>query len=299
MTNRYLALAHQGKNAWWRYVLSIVIILVFYQVLGVIPLAALGIALSLDDNPDTSFDLSTLQFEGVHPLWPYVAINLIFVFLLLGLWIAMRFIHRRPLKTLITPDQTIRWRRMVQGFGLYFLLYTVVSFVSAVLTGRDIQLTVLPGQFLVFLPVALVMTPIQTTAEELLFRGYLMQGLGLKLRHPIGPILGSALLFMLPHLLNPEVAAGLLPMALLYFAIGVFLAFITVKDNRLELAIGVHAANNLFVVLILNYTNSALPSPSLFTAAEINPLSSLISFGVVAGVFYAVFWGRGQSAARP
>ncbi|MBD0270267.1 MAG: hypothetical protein ICV77_18500, partial [Cyanobacteria bacterium Co-bin8] len=43
MSQSFLAAAHQGRNAWWRYVLAIVLILFFWFILGSIPYAiALG-----------------------------------------------------------------------------------------------------------------------------------------------------------------------------------------------------------------------------------------------------------------
>ena len=292
MANQYLDLVHQGKNEWWRYLISILIILFFYQVIGPIPLVILGVSLALDDNPDTDFDLATLQFDGINPIWTYLAINFIFVALLLGLWISVYFIHGRRLMTLITPAESINWKRVGQGFGFYFLLYVIASLISIAITGREVQNTFVPVQFLVFLPLALILTPIQTTVEEMLFRGYLMQGISLKFKHPWVLVVGTSLLFMLPHLLNPEVESGFLIMTFLYFLVGAFLAFITIKDKSLELAIGAHAANNLFIALILNYENSALPTPSILTAAEIIPLSSLISFLVVSSIFCVSFFGR-------
>jgi|SRR6476661_5213434 len=192
--------------------------------------------------------------------------------------------------TLVTPNEQVRWKRIFQGFGLYFLLTFVISFVGIVLSPSEYQLTFKPIQFLVFLPIALAITPIQTSAEELFFRGYLLQGMGLKTRSLLIPIQGYSLLFMLPNLLNPEVKSNLFLIALLYLLLGRFLAVITVKDDSLELAMGVHAANNLFAALILNYSNSALPSPSIIRASRFDPLSNLISFIVVAVIFCFVIW---------
>ena len=290
MTSQYLSLAKQGKNVWWRYVISIFVILFFYYIIGVIPTAILSAALTLDKNPATQLNPETLQFEGVEPLLSYLVLNFASISLLAGLYISVRFLHQRRMITLVTPNEQVRWKRIFQGFGLYFLLTFVISFVGIVLSPSEYQLTFKPSQFLVFLPIALVITPIQTTAEELFFRGYLMQGIGLKTRSLLIPILGSSVLFMLPHLLNPEVKLNFFLMALFYLLFGIFLAVITVKDNSLELAMGVHAANNLFVVLILNYSNSALPSPSIITASRFDPLSSSISFIVVAVIFCFVIW---------
>ena len=290
MTSQYLSLAQQGKNVWWRYVISIFLILFLYQIIGAIPLLILSAALTLDKNPATQFNPETLQFEGVEPLLSYLVINFASICLLAGLYISVRFLHQRRMITLVTPNEQVRWKRIFQGFGLYFVLTFVISFVGIVLSPSEYRLTFKPSQFLVFLPIALVITPIQTSAEELFFRGYLLQGMGLKTRSLLIPILGSSLLFMLPHLLNPEVKSNFFLMALLYLLLGIFLAVITVKDDSLELAMGVHAANNLFAVLILNYSNSVLPSPSIVTASRLDPLSSLISFIIVAVIFCFVIW---------
>ena len=290
MTSQYLSLAKQGKNVWWRYVISIFLILFFYQFIGVIPIVILSVALTLDKNPATQLNPETLQFEGVEPLLSYLVLNFASISLLAGLYISVRFLHQRRMITLVTPNEQVRWKRIFQGFGLYFLLTFLISFVGIVLSPSEYQLTFKPSQFLVFLPIALVITPIQTSAEELFFRGYLIQGIGLKTRSLLIPILGSSLLFMLPHLLNPETKLNFFLMALFYLLFGIFFAVITVKDNSLELAMGVHAANNLFVALILNYSNSALPSPSIVTLSRFDPLSSLISFIVVAVIFCFVIW---------
>jgi uncharacterized protein len=293
MTKQYLSLARQGKNAWWRYVISILIIFFFYQFIGVIPLAILSISIILDNDSTTQLNPETFQFEGIEPLLPYLAINFLLVALFIGLYIAVRFLHQRQLITLITPNSKVKWQRAFQGFGLYFLLISVVCIVDMILSPSKYQFAFKLEQFLVFLPIALVITPIQTSAEELFFRGYLMQGIGLKTRSPLIPILGSSLLFMLPHLLNPEVKSNFYLMATFYLLFGVFMAFITVRDNSLELAMGVHAANNLFIVLFVNYSDSALPSPSVFKISKLDPLSDLISFIAVATIFcFLIFKGQ-------
>jgi hypothetical protein len=96
---------------------------------------------------------------------------------------------------------------------------------------------------------------------------------------------------MLPHLLaNPEVDAGFLLVALYYFGFGAFLAWVSLRDGTLELAIGAHAANNLFGAVVLSFEGSALKTPSLFFTDRFVPAYSLILFLVTAALFYlAVF----------
>lgn len=288
MDTKYLALASLGKNQWWRYLLGLVLIVIFWQLLGAIPLGIMVVMLIGDDDPTTDVDLSTLQFTGVDSLWPYLGINFTLLSMLLGVFLTVRFLHQRHFTSLLTPLSRINWWRILEGFTVFFLLITVATLMEAWSKPQAYQMTFDPKQFLIFLPIALVVTPLQAAAEELLFRGYLMQGLGLWSRRALFPVLGSSLLFMAAHLTNPEVGEDMYLIPLLYLLMGLFLAFITVKSNSLELAIGAHAANNLFAVLIMNYAGSALPAPSLFMADSIDPVASLISFVLVASAFYWV-----------
>ncbi|MDJ0705381.1 MAG: CPBP family intramembrane metalloprotease [Leptolyngbyaceae cyanobacterium MO_188.B28] len=295
MSKRYLSLANQGKNAWWRYGLTILIVVVFWQIIGVIPFGILVAFLDLDGDPSTQFNPEKFQFEGVSHLWPYLALNCILISLFIGLYISLRLLHKRPLISLITSGEQVRWNRFFQGFGVYLLLSATASLIEALSFPGRYQLALNLSEFLIFLPIALLITPIQASAEELFFRGYLMQGIGLKIRNPLVPILVSSILFMLPHLMNPEAQKNMLILASFYFLFGVFLAFITVKDNGLELAMGAHAANNLFIVLIANYYDSALPSPAIFIS-HLHPVFALMSFIVITIVFY---WVLLKSRSRP
>ncbi|MDJ0648999.1 MAG: CPBP family intramembrane metalloprotease [Xenococcaceae cyanobacterium MO_188.B19] len=292
MSGQYLSLGKKGKNSWWRYFISFLVILFFYQIIGVIPFSVLSIMLTLDNDPATNLNPETLQLEGVAPLISYLVINFILISLLIGLYIAVRFLHQRHIITLITPNKQIRWKRIFQGFGLYFFLVSVTSGVAMLLSSSNYELTFKLNSFLVFLPVALVLTPIQASAEELFFRGYLMQTLALKTNNSLIPIFGSSVLFMLLHLFNPEAQSNFFLMATFYFLFGIFFAFITIKDNSLELAIGTHTANNLFVVLILNHSRSVLPSPSIFTGFNFDPLSSLTAFIFTAVSFCFIIFKK-------
>jgi uncharacterized protein len=109
-------------------------------------------------------------------------------------------------------------------------------------------------------------------------------------RNPLILIISNGVLFLLPHLGNPEIANGLVLMSLQYFSFGVFLAFITLKDNRLELALGVHAANNISHIFFTT-TDSALGAPALWmtapSPAEFTDI--LFTLGYMAIAYYFFF----------
>lgn len=288
----YLSLADQGKNNWWRYLIGLLLIGVFWQLIGAIPLTILFVMVLEDGNPATDVDSVTLQFEGINYLWPYLAINFTLLSMLIGVFLTTTLLHKRPFLTLITALESISWHRLFLGFSVYFVLIATVTSLEALWRPENFQFSLDMQKFLLFLPLAILITPLQAAAEELLFRGYIMQWFGRLGWHFIFPVIASSTLFMLAHLTNPEVTKGNYLIPLLYLFLGLFLAIITVKSNSLELAIGVHTANNLFTVLIMNYTNSALTSPSIFTTTEIDPVTSLISLTVIASLFYWIVFKR-------
>ncbi|MBI4193504.1 MAG: CPBP family intramembrane metalloprotease [Betaproteobacteria bacterium] len=269
-TERYLDLARQGRNAWWRYLLGAALILFFWLVLGFLPYLALSAFYTLDD------------------VLTYIAVNVSIIMMLAGLALAMRVLHRRPLKSLVTPLPKLDWRRVGQGAAAWAALGLVIVVIEHLLYPDRYYLSFNPERFFTFAVLVLVVTPIQTTTEELVFRGYVMQGLGLILRSPAAIAILSAAVFAIPHLLNPEVRQHGLLLAASYFVIGLLLALITLRDGRLELAIGVHAMNNLLLALAANYEGSVLTTESVFTARELDPVYALVT--LIAGSFAFYWW---------
>lgn len=290
MTSEFLNLARFGKNNWWRYFLGLLTLIILWLGVTIFVFFVLGVWTFFDGNPETYVDKSTGLIEGLDPFVNYLALNIGHMAMLLGLLVAVRLIHGRPLLTLITPAKQINWRMVGIGFGLYFVLLVVFAFVDYLRDSSLYQINLDPKRLLLQVPIVLILTPIQTTTEELLFRGYILQGVGLLTRRFSIPAIVSALVFTVPHLANPEMAHGYWP-ALYYFGIGLLLALVTIRSNSLELAIGAHASVNLFAALVLNYSDSALSTESIFFCTEIEPISTLLSFVAVALIFYYLLFG--------
>jgi hypothetical protein len=145
---------------------------------------------------------------------------------------------------------------------------------------------------------AIIITPLQTTAEELFFRGYLVQAGSLISRNWIFLSIWSGVLFALPHFTNPEVAANTGLVLLTFFVLGAFLTWISLKDGTIELAIGVHAANNLMAGLLVTFPESVLPTPAILTTTHFDPLFSLIGTVVFCALFYLLVFVR-RTKAEP
>ena len=141
--------------------------------------------------------------------------------------------------------------------------------------------------FLYLLLLAGVLIPIQASVEELVMRGYLMQGAARALGSGWAAVLVSSLLFGLLHWANPEVAsfgAGL--MMVYYMGFGAFMALVALADDRLELAMGIHIGNNLFGTVIVTFPESVLTTPALIRLESMAPTpGTLLTWGAVALVF--------------
>lgn len=287
--NTYLDLVHQGRNDWWRYVSAVLLILCMWQILGAIPSIFLLILAMANGN--SLGNIGTGSLPGVDPVVSFVVLMLASVFFVLGMYLAVRFIHRRPFRTLITPARSIAWGRLLQGFGVWFVLAGLTSVLEALLyPGRYVWTPDL-RHFIPFVFLALILVPIQTSTEELFFRGYILQGIGLRVRSIWALSVISGVLFMVPHFLNPEVSVNYALMGLYYFSMGAFLAYITLRDGRLELALGIHAANNLFSAVFANYTVTVMPSPSLFTVTVLDATYSVPAALIGMAIFVFLLIG--------
>jgi membrane protease YdiL (CAAX protease family) len=217
----------------------------------------------------------------------YLVLNAGFLSFLAGIVLVVVAIHRRGLRTLVTPRSSIDTKRIALGFSVWFALLCVSALVYFLLAPSSFSFGPEPAALVVpFALVALILTPLQTTTEELFFRGYLVQGASLISKSPIFLVTVSAVLFGLLHLLNPEVDAGFVPMALYYLAFGVFLAWISLKDGTTELAIGAHTANNLVAAIVLSFPGSTFKTPSIFYIDWFAPWLDLVGFLTMSALFY-------------
>lgn len=283
MGQQFLNLTELGKNGAARWLGGTALILFLWFVVGSI--------FTLPFLLVSGANLLSGQLEDGDPFWIYIAVSVSFPFIWLGLWLAVRFIHRRAFRTLITPAPKISWARVAQGFLVWLVLIALAQIVEFVIYPERAQFTFDASRWLFFLPFVLILTPIQTSAEELLFRGYWLQGTGRLTKNFIVLCVVNGILFGLPHMLNPEVTSNpgsSLLLFLNYFLTGAVLAFYTLRDNRLELALGAHASNNLFAALAVNYTDSALTTPAIFTNSTLDATFGLIALAVISIAFYFI-----------
>jgi uncharacterized protein len=294
----YLDAARQGKASPWRYLAGFVFILFCWLGLGSLATGVMLVFFSFIEQ----FNANQIAEAALNPaiLGPipyFVVLNVSFILFFAGICLAVVAIHRRPLRSVVTARPAIDWKRISLGFVIWFLLGILGSAVEYLIWPRTFSFHLEPVTFLVFAFIALILTPIQTTSEELFFRGYIVQAGSLLSRNAIFLSLLSGLLFALPHIGNPELEANFWVVLLSYFVLGVFLAWISILDGTIELAIGVHAANNLFAGLVVTFPQSALPTPAIFYTTHFDPIFNLIVTILLCAVFYIIVFVRRKKPA--
>ena len=282
MSKKFLDAARQGRNHWGLYLLVLTVLsLYWWDYSGQVFLYCQRF---LSDVFNINADNSIVNFAS--GLVPFIPIVLLLI-------VSVKKLHHRQFTTLVNAKKTVRFKRLFLGFAVWGIVAVVLLMFDRVVHPQNYAFTFEPNQWFLLLLLGLILVPIQTSAEEFLYRGYLMQGLGFITRQPFILIIVTSLAFALPHFGNPEMQRGEVWGALTYFLWGVFFAALTLKDNGLELALGVHAANNLFAFLVLNTTDSVLPTPAVLTyIATIDAKEAFLALLIQAGIFYIIFFAR-------
>jgi len=262
----FIKAALQGDNSFWAYLGSIAIVLTCTIGLGGIPFAVLA-AYSDDPNAAFAMDFAT---AGISPALGFALMLLIFTFGLLGLWLGVKLLHRRSFYSLVNNNNWINWKKVWTGAGIWFALLVIVEIINYILYPEIYQWTFNAAQFFPILIVTLIFIPLQSSFEEFLFRGYLMQGIGTAFRYPIIALLITSIVFGAMHLGNPEISKYGTWLIWSYVQIGLMLGIVTLMDEGLELALGVHAMNNIYASIFVTFPSSALAMPTMITMTEFN-----------------------------
>ncbi len=294
----YLDWANRGRSSGWLYLAGAVGILAIWLMGSVI----LALPLVLDPTAieaDGSFDLGAVWLNNLVAL-------ITFVPLFVAVPLVVRFVHGRPWQTVITPFRSFSFRLMAIGAGVWSGLL-LVSIVFGLLLGTDeIEWVFDPAVFIPNLIVLLALLFIQTTAEELFFRGYLAQWIAKATRSRWILSLAIGAIFTVPHMLNPEVI-GLGGLEYLlgisgYFMVGFALTWVCVSSGTIELAVGAHFANNFLVSVLISPENSVLGSASFFAASETDILGTAVLTAFIAIAFILItrrVRGRGELIPVP
>ena len=244
-----------------KYVLGIVLIFLASFVGQVPILIAIGIKSFITKKmPSPDFDIYTM----CEPNLLLFLILISFVFTFLGLYFVVKKLHNQPFISIVTSRKTIDWKRVFFSFGVWAIISSSLIISSYFIdpSEMEVQFNLIP--FLILALITLVLMPIQTSTEELIFRGYLMQGFYNLTRNKWFPLLMTSVIFGTMHIFNPEVEKMGYLILVYYIGTGLFLGIITLMDEGTELALGFHAANNMITALLITSDYSVFQTYSVF-----------------------------------
>ncbi|MCO6149000.1 CPBP family intramembrane glutamic endopeptidase [Flavobacterium sp. NRK1] len=204
---------------------------------------------------------SEIARKGANRVLFETMLPLVIFLIILLLWV--KFINKQSIRSLTTSRLKVDWKRIFFSFGLWALLTTAMTAAAYFMNPENFEINFKPVPFAYLAAIAIVMIPMQTSFEEYLFRGYLMQGIGVATKSRLIPLIITSVLFGLMHIANPEIEKLGYLLLLYYIGTGFFLGIITLMDEGMELALGFHAANNLVTALLVTSDWTALQTDSV------------------------------------
>lgn len=249
----------------------IIAVLAVSNTIGSIPLIV-----SMLRNPSAITDLAAnpadLSPLGLDPNISLVYMLIPFAVGLAAFIILVRPLNGRSLMTVINGTGTFRWNRFFISAGIWLILSALYLFINLKLDPENFLINNISSTLIPLVIISVLFIPFQAAFEEVIFRGYLMQGFTVIIRNRLFPLVMTSVLFGLMHSLNPEVEKfGFLTMIPQYILFGLIFGIITILDDGIESAIGIHTANNAFLCIMVTNEASALQTPAVWVQHTIHP----------------------------
>ncbi len=260
----FIKQAFKGENEWWRYLVGFLIIFIFWQIIGAIPFLVTAVFHSSDLIEFERAAASNFTTLGINKNLMLAMMLLTGVFGVLAVKYVVKFLHKRSFVSVITSRKSIDWKRVLFGFLLIFGIQVITLFLAYGGDSGELIWNFKPMPFFILLIVSFLLFPFQIGTEELLFRGYLMQGFGVSTKSKLFALIITSLLFGLMHGANPEVAALGYSVMVFYIGTGLLYGISTLMDEGMELAFGMHAANNIAASIFITATWTVMQTDALY-----------------------------------
>jgi membrane protease YdiL (CAAX protease family) len=300
-TMNHLESSFTGKNNFWRYAVMFVTVFLVSNSIGALPLVIVITVKSLSDPSVLSHlaahpnDLSILGLDKnislILMLFPFIASLVAFILLIKPL-------NGRRIKTIINGTSKIRWNHFFISGLVWLILSMTYLFVYLKADPSNFVINNTTVSLVILTVVSLTLIPFQAALEEVLFRGYLMQGFARWVKNRWFPLVMTSVMFGLMHSLNPEVRDyGFLTMMPQYVVFGLVFGITTILDDGIEASMGAHAANNIFLCVMVTNQSSALQTDALFTQLKMAPWIELAGLAMSGILFVFILskifrWGK-------
>lgn len=257
----FIVQAFKPGNEFWKYLVGSVIVIAASFV-GQLPLVFAVAIKGISTGNIPTDEAQLLRFLDLN--LTLFLLLLSFAFALLGLVIVVKKMHNQKFKEIVTSRTKTDWKRVFFAFGVWGVFSAGMVLLTYYTEPDKYILQFNPTQFAILAIIAVLMIPIQTSVEELVFRGYLMQGFGLLAKNRWFPLVMTSVIFGVMHIVNPEIKQMGYIALVYYIGTGLALGIMTLMDEGTELALGFHAANNLTAALLVTADWTAFQTHSIF-----------------------------------
>ena len=238
---------------WYKPILVFILSLIILSILMVAIVAVFYLTAGLE------FVKSVFSggYEALTSPMAILFTDLIIIIFIPSLYIASKIVNDRPFSSYSSSRGGWNFKLFFKALVIPVILYIIFMAIDTAIRGPE-------GTYsfsLAFLLVILISVPLQSIAEEYVFRGFFMQTLGSWFRIPVLVLVLQAIIFALGHGYN---SIGIFET----FVSGIGFGFFAWKTNGIEVSSALHVANNfavgLFVMLGLQASNS---TPQLWDVA--------------------------------
>ncbi|MDR7371381.1 CPBP family intramembrane glutamic endopeptidase [Flavobacterium aquidurense] len=250
------------QNKFWLYLVGSVLIIIA-SFIGQIPFSVAVLYSTFKSKKAFPTDNAEVM-KIFDPNLTLFLVMISFAFAFMGVYFVVKYLHNQTLLSVTTSRKKVDWNRILFSFSLWSF-FSVISFWLVYLKAPENfvwNFKLVP--FLILFLIGAILIPIQTSTEEYVFRGYLMQGFANLAQNKWFPLIMTSLIFGSMHVFNPEVAKMGYIIMIYYIGTGLFLGIITLMDEGIELAIGFHAANNLVGALLVTSDWTVFQTYSIF-----------------------------------
>jgi len=267
-------------------------VLIAANTVGAIPLI-LATLLKSGSNPDIFTQLAAnpndFSVIGLSPNTGFLMMLFPFIAGLIAFILLVKPLNNRTVKMTINGTGTIRWNRFFISATIWLILSGLYLFLYVKLDPANFTLNNKTASLFMLSVISVLFIPFQAAFEEILFRGYLMQGFSALIKNRWFPLIMTSILFGLMHAFNPEVKEfGFFTMIPQYIVFGLIFGIITILDDGIEAAMGAHTANNIFLCIMVTNESSALQTPALYKQVTIHPWTEFAALAITGIVFIII-----------
>lgn len=257
----FLENAVTPENKFWKYIVGSVVIIAA-SFIGQIPfMIAIAFKSFSSGKPFPTDEKSLLSF--LNPNLSLFLLMLSFAFAFLAIYLVIKYLHKQTFLSVTTSRNKMDWKRFFFSFSIWGIFTIASTVIMYYVNPEGFEINFKPIPFAILAVIAIILIPIQTSTEEYIFRGYLMQGFANLAKNKWFPLVMTSVIFGTMHIANPEVQKLGYIIMIYYIGTGLFLGILTLMDEGMELALGFHAANNLIAALLITSDWSAFQTESI------------------------------------